>query len=71
MPLDERLPGEPMSTRGITIDAPPERIWPWLAQMGDVPRGGYYSYTWIEKLQGLDVLNAHRILPQLPAARGR
>jgi hypothetical protein len=30
-------------TRGITIDAPPEAIWPWLVQMG-YGRGGWYSY---------------------------
>lgn len=64
MPLDERLPGEPMSTRAITIDASPERVWPWLVQMGGVPRGGYYSYTWIERLQGMDVRNVHRVLPE-------
>ncbi|MDR2347967.1 MAG: hypothetical protein LBD90_05005, partial [Bifidobacteriaceae bacterium] len=30
------------STRAITIDAPPEAIWPWLVQMG-MGRGGWYS----------------------------
>ena len=30
-------------TRGITIDAPPSAIWPWLVQMG-YGRGGWYSY---------------------------
>ena len=51
MPLDERVPDPKLtSTMAITIDAPPERIWPWLAQIGDPPRAGYYSYTWIERL---------------------
>ena len=27
-----------------TIDAPPEEVWPWIAQLGD-RRGGFYSYT--------------------------
>ena len=35
LPGDELLPGAGLvTTRAITIDAPPEMIWPWLAQMG-------------------------------------
>jgi hypothetical protein len=34
-------------THGITIQAPPAAVWPWIAQLGDT-RGGYYSYTFIE-----------------------
>jgi hypothetical protein len=33
----------------ITIQAPAEEIYPWLAQIGDT-RGGFYSYTFIENL---------------------
>lgn len=50
--LDERrrpLPGDELieaplasDTRGITIGAPPELVWPWLVQMG-YGRGGWYS----------------------------
>jgi hypothetical protein len=65
MPLDERVVNPTaVSTRAITIDAPADKVWPWLAQMGDKPRAGYYSYTLIEKMQGLDVENAGRILPE-------
>jgi hypothetical protein len=32
-----------MDTRGITIDAPPKAVWPWLVQMG-YGRAGWYSY---------------------------
>jgi len=46
---DRRLPGDDLvpsarssDTRGITIDAPPELVWPWLVQMG-YRRGGWYS----------------------------
>jgi hypothetical protein len=65
MPLDERV-ADPsaVSTRAISIDAPADKVWPWLAQMGDRPRAGYYSYTLVEKIQGLDVENAHRIMPE-------
>ncbi len=65
MPLDERVPNARLrSTRGITISAPAEDVWPWLVQMGEPPRGGYHSYTSIERLMGLDVKNAERVLPE-------
>ncbi|HEY3343845.1 MAG TPA: hypothetical protein VGJ97_02890 [Anaerolineaceae bacterium] len=36
-------------THAIDIAAPPEQVWPWIAQIGDT-RGGFYSYTFIENL---------------------
>ena len=52
------------STRAITIDAPPDRVWPWLVQMG-YRRGGLYSYDWIDRaLKILDRPSATRILPK-------
>jgi hypothetical protein len=36
-----------VDTRGITIDAPPSAIWPWLVQMG-YGRGGWYSYDQLD-----------------------
>ena len=66
MPLDERIPDPTMSTTmAITINARPDAIWPWLVQIGDPPRAGYYSYTWIERMVGMDVQNAGRILPEV------
>ena len=38
-------------TRAITIQAPPDRVWPWLAQIGQ-DRGGFYSYDLLENLVG-------------------
>ena len=35
--------GERAATMAITIDAPPEEVWPWLVQMG-WDRGGWYSW---------------------------
>lgn len=35
-------------TRAVTIDAPPEAVWPWLVQIGDC-RAGFYSYDWFER----------------------
>lgn len=57
-------------THAATIDAAPEAVWPWIAQMGD-DRGGFYSYTFIENLLQQAMLgagpvyhNANRILPE-------
>jgi hypothetical protein len=64
LPGDELLPDAGLvTTRAITIDAPPEGIWPWLVQMGS-GRGGAYTYDWIENLLGLDMHSADEILPQ-------
>jgi hypothetical protein len=35
-------------TKAITIQTPPEAVWPWLVQIGD-RRAGFYSYDWIER----------------------
>lgn len=35
-------------TRGITIDATPEDVWPWLVQMG-FARAGWYSYDRLDQ----------------------
>jgi hypothetical protein len=67
-----RLPGDELlehadgvSTRAIDIDAPPASVWPWLAQMGPAPRGGAYTYDWIENLLGLNMHSTERVLPEL------
>lgn len=64
LPGDELLPhADVVTTRAIPIQAPPERIWPWLVQMGS-GRAGTYSYDWVENLFGLDMHSAKVILPQ-------
>jgi len=51
-------------TLAVSIDAPPEDIWPWLVQIG-YQRGGLYSYDWLDRLFGyLDRPSATRILPE-------
>jgi hypothetical protein len=63
LPGDELLAdADIVSTRAITIDAPPNAIWPWLVQMGS-GRGGAYTYDWIENLFGLGMHSATEILP--------
>jgi hypothetical protein len=66
-----RLPGDELlenadgvSTRAITINAPVSAVWPWLAQLGPAPRGGAYTYDWIENLLGLNMHSADHILEQ-------
>jgi len=64
LPGDELLPEAGLvSTRAVTIDAPPSAVWPWLVQMGS-GRGGAYTYDWIENLLGLNMHSARQILPQ-------
>jgi hypothetical protein len=53
-----------IATRAIWIEAPAEDVWPWIAQMGPAPRGGAYTYDWIENLLGLDMHSADRVLPE-------
>jgi len=48
------------TTRAITIDAPVEMVWPWRVQIGE-DRGGFYSYSLLERAVGVDVHNADRI----------
>jgi hypothetical protein len=65
------LPGDDLldhadgaSTRAVTIAAPRSAVWPWLAQMGPRPRGGVYSYDWIENLLGLDIHSVDYVMPE-------
>jgi hypothetical protein len=56
------------STRALTIDAPVEDVWPWLAQVGQ-DRGGFYSYSWFENLILADIHNAGIIHPEWQVRR--
>ena len=66
-----RLPGDELledadgvATRAVGIDAPAAAVWPWIAQMGPSPRGGAYTYDWIENLMGLNMHSADHVLPE-------
>ena len=64
LPGDDLIPNAKINaTHAITIDAPIDRVWPWIAQIGQ-GRGGFYSYESIENAMGLDIHNAERILPE-------
>lgn len=51
------------TTKAITINASPDVIWQWMAQIGQ-DRAGFYSYTWLENLMGVDIHNADEIRPE-------
>lgn len=64
------LPGDELAPRpvyqiqhAVVIPAPPDEVWPWLAQLGH-DRGGFYSYSWLENSFGLHVRNADRVHPE-------
>ncbi|MFZ0972341.1 MAG: SRPBCC family protein [Solirubrobacteraceae bacterium] len=73
---DGRLPGDELlehadgvATRAIEIYAPASAVWPWLVQIGPSPRGGAYTYDWIENLLGLNMHSADRVLPEFQHPR--
>lgn len=48
------------ATRAIAIQVPPERVWPWLVQLG-YHRAGFYSW---DRLDNDGIPSARLILPQ-------
>jgi hypothetical protein len=64
------LPGDALNadpawqtTRGLTIDAPPDVVWSWLIQHGQ-DRAGFYSYDWLENLVAADIHNVNEVRPE-------
>jgi hypothetical protein len=65
--LERAMPGDDVvakpdldATRGLTVKAAPEEVWPWLVQMG-YRRAGFYSY---DRLDNAGIPSAERILPE-------
>jgi hypothetical protein len=61
------LPGDDLiasadltASRAITIESPPEVVWPWIAQLGQ-GRGGFYSYDFLENLAGCNIHSADHV----------
>lgn len=54
---------EPRTTRALTIDASVEAAWAWLAQIGE-DRGGFYSYSLLERAAGAHIHNANTVHPE-------
>ena len=66
--VEAELPGDSLvpnaqfrATRAISINAPPESVWPWLVQVGCL-RAGFYSN---DLLDNLAHSSADRIVPEL------
>ena len=66
--VDAQLPGDEcvpnpkwIYTRAITINAPADRVWPWVVQLGQ-GRGGFYSYQFLENSMGCEIQNTDKIL---------
>ncbi|MCG3219371.1 MAG: hypothetical protein KAR35_10215, partial [Candidatus Heimdallarchaeota archaeon] len=68
--LAQKFPGDEIidtpnmtATKSIRIKAEPEKVWPWIVQMGQ-GRGGFYSYSKLQNLFGLKMKNAEQIIPE-------
>jgi hypothetical protein len=65
--VSRSLPGDSIvpqldfdATRAVTIDAPPQGVWPWIVQMG-YGRAGFYSY---DRLDNDGIPSSEIILPK-------
>jgi hypothetical protein len=66
LPGDELLGDESNRLRGslaVTVNAPPEKIWPYLAQIGQ-RRAGFYAFDWLERLFGFHIYNTYTIVDE-------
>ncbi|MET0902576.1 MAG: hypothetical protein ABWZ52_04990 [Acidimicrobiales bacterium] len=69
---DRHMPGDDLCTHpqvvtnhATTINARPERVWPWLVQVG-WGRGGWYTARWVDRLLfPANGPSADRIAPEL------
>lgn len=61
MPGDDVVPRAQFNaTRVISIGTPPERVWPWIVQLG-YGRGGFYTY---DLLDNAGVPSADRVIDE-------
>jgi hypothetical protein len=60
---DAWIGGVVSGTRAVTVQAPPEKVWPWLVQIGQ-DRAGFYSYSWLENLVFADIHNTFELRPE-------
>jgi hypothetical protein len=64
MPGDEVVPVPThVTTRAVTIAAPPRAVWPWLVQMGQ-DRAGFYTHNWVERLLRSGIPDVRTLHPE-------
>lgn len=64
MPGDRFLTSPARTTnRGITVNAPVEKVYPWILQLG-ADKSGMYSYTWLENLVNCKMAKDETIHPE-------
>lgn len=51
--------GQRGATMAVTIDAPPDQVWPWLVQLGG-DRGGWYSWDGLDNAGRPSARRVHR-----------
>lgn len=66
--IAETLPGDEQmdyagANHAITIQAPVETVWAWLAQIGQ-DKAGFYSYSFLENMVLADIHNADKLVPE-------
>ena len=63
-PGDDLLGNEASRLRGtlaVTVNAPREKVWPYLAQLGQ-RRAGFYAFDWLERLLSFHIYNTYKII---------
>jgi hypothetical protein len=66
LPGDELLGAESNRMRGslaVTVNAPSEKIWGYLAQLGQ-RRAGFYAFDWLERLFGFHIYNTYKVIDE-------
>jgi hypothetical protein len=61
---DDLLGNETSRMRGtlaVTVNAPREKVWPYLAQIG-LRRAGFYAFDWLERLFGFHIYNTYTVV---------
>ena len=65
LPGDALVPGEPywQMTVATTVNAPPEKIFPYFLQAGQ-DKAGFYSFDWLERMIGFGIHNRYTVEPK-------
>jgi hypothetical protein len=66
LPGDELFGAESNRMRGslaVTVNAPREIIWGYLAQLGQ-RRAGFYAFDWLERLFGFHIYNTYKVIDE-------